>query len=174
MSVRRNLIVAALFLAAGGAAATRVPAPPVRVERTVLAPSRNLIDSADPERTAAWYRDALGFVRIADRTSAGRRSIIISRGLDLLEIRGGAPEATGALAQATARTAAMSLTLLTPDVDQAVGRLRARGVPIVAEPAEDEEGQARLAEVKDVDGRVVTLREPLHATAAGLPFGEGR
>jgi hypothetical protein len=28
--------------------------------------------------------------------------------------------------------------------------------------------------VKDVDGRVVTLREPLHATAAGLPFGEGR
>jgi catechol 2,3-dioxygenase-like lactoylglutathione lyase family enzyme len=174
MSIRRNLLVLALFLAAGGAAATRIPAPPARAERTVLTPSRNLINSADPERTAAWYRDALGFVRVADRTSAGRRSIIVSHGADLLEIRGGAPEVTGAVAQATARTAATSLTLLTPDVDQAVERLRTQGVPIVTEPTDDDQGQARLAKVKDVDGRMIILREPLHETAAGLPFGEGR
>ena len=125
-------------------------------------PSSAVVRTEDVEKTAAWYRDRLGFRVTSDRTTVQGRSVVVERNGALLEI-----SEEDAAPQASEGQPGPSVTLLVEDVDAEVERLRTGGVEILAEPRDDATAHFRVARILDGDGRRVKLREPIDPDASG-------
>jgi lactoylglutathione lyase len=114
-----------------------------------------ILQVADLQRSLRFYRDLLGFeVRYA--FPSDEEPVFVT-----LAVEGGTL-GLGA-ADGPVETASTLIWLYTDDVDGAVAELRAAGVRVVAEPADQEWGE-RLASVADPDGYVVHIGAPVAAS----------
>jgi catechol 2,3-dioxygenase-like lactoylglutathione lyase family enzyme len=109
----------------------------------------------DIDRAASWYREAFGFVPVANRQEGGVRVVLLARRYDAIELRA-AEDATGSL-----RAAGEPVEIIVENVDKLVHRLTQAGAVIEREPRDDEHGSYRVAIVRDPDGHALELREPL-------------
>jgi catechol 2,3-dioxygenase-like lactoylglutathione lyase family enzyme len=157
-SLRSLALLLALALSGGwiGSAARAEPARS----------STALIRTMDLNDTVAWYRDMLGFRVVSDVTRVQARAVVLERSGFLLEVTEDERTAATASAgdsdvEATGSANGPAVHYLVSDVDAEIGRLRARGVDILAEPGDDLDGRFRVALIHDYGGRLVELREPL-------------
>jgi lactoylglutathione lyase len=122
-----------------------------------------ILTTPDLDRALRFYRDLLGGV--VTYTFPGPDGAPGYVGLEL------GPSHLGIGRDPTAAAAdrrAVSLWVYAEDCDAAVARLRAGGVPILEEPAEQPWGE-RVARVCDPDGNVVIVG----ARSAGASAGAG-
>jgi lactoylglutathione lyase len=115
------------------------------------------LNVADADRTADWYVDELGFERSWEFTTADgdTRNVYVADGdgveFQLSDTDGETPSADGDRYDHVA--------VGVDDVDAAFAAIDDHGV--VKEPGDQPEAGARTAFVKDPDGHVVELIEPL-------------
>ena len=107
-----------------------------------------ILQVSDLRRSLDFYRELLGFELTYAFPSEAEAEFVA------LEVEGGS---LGLSAETEAiESASTSIWLYTDDVDVAVAELRAAGVRIVTEPADQPWGE-RVASVADPDGYVVYL-----------------
>lgn len=117
-----------------------------------------MLSTEDLERAIGFYRDLLGGAETY-RFPEGEGAVFVALRLGESEIGlgaiGSAPPLHGQ-AQRPAQGHRIELCAYVDDVDAAVERLQAAGVPIVVEPVDQAWGE-RVAYVKDPDGNLVML-----------------
>jgi lactoylglutathione lyase len=106
-----------------------------------------ILPTTDLPRALAFYRDLLG-CRVSYRFPADDEPAYV--GLEL------GPSHLGIGADAAAAGGRFALWVYAQDCDAAVEHLRAHGVPVLAEPADQPWGE-RMAEVADPDGNRVIV-----------------
>lgn len=158
------LAFAAFFAAAVGPLA----AASVQAEGAAGAGSLS-VEAFDPQATAAWYRDRLGFRILADRNTVQGRHVVLERQGMLLELTETEPRAPAADVETTGSTGLPALSVLVGDVDAEVERLARAGVAILALPDDSLDGRIRTAALRDPEGRTVELREPLAGRTGEAP-----
>jgi lactoylglutathione lyase len=107
-----------------------------------------ILQVSDLRRSLGFYRDLLRFELTYAFPSEDEAEFVA------LAVDGGALGL--GRAEGPVETASTSIWLYTDDVDGAVAELRAAGVDVVAEPADQPWGE-RLASVADPDGYVVHI-----------------
>jgi catechol 2,3-dioxygenase-like lactoylglutathione lyase family enzyme len=120
-------------------------------------PASSVIVTQDPDKTVQWYCDYLQFEQVSRYSGVRGQVAVLQRSGALLEVQ----EDEHSTAGAGAGESAISFKLLVENVDQEVHRLKAQGVEILAGPRDRLDHGFRGALIRDVDGRVVGLREPL-------------
>jgi len=167
-SLPRFLLIAQLVLSGLGLASI-APAHAASDER----PSSASIRTPDFDASVQWYQNTMGFRLIGSQNLVqGRRAVLEKTGF-LLEIN----ETDHVLQPEPDTTAAVQVTrapvvsVLVPDVDREVARLRRMGVDILQPPEDDLDGVYRTAQVKDNGRHRIELREPLDDPARFHPSG---
>ncbi|WP_175551452.1 VOC family protein [Geodermatophilus amargosae] len=110
--------------------------------------SRLLLRPADPDRSQAFYRDALGLAVYREFGPPEHRGVVFFLGNGLLEVSGHADRPPHGLA----------LWVQVRDVAAEVARLADAGVPVVAAPVLQPWGLLE-ATVEDPDGLPIVLVE---------------
>ncbi len=167
-SVRALVVLQPMLLCL--AAAAPVPAAAAQT----APPSSASIRTPDFDDAVRWYQDKLGFRLLAVRSLVQERVAVLDRGGFLLEIAEAdhpMPANEGPDVQVTGATRFPVVSLLVPDVDDEVARLRSEGVEILAEPQDDLEGVYRVAQIRDNGRHRIELREPLDDPARFNPMG---
>ncbi|HEU4518248.1 MAG TPA: VOC family protein [Microvirga sp.] len=131
-------------------------------ELSALRVAAPFVLARDVDAAARWYEEHLGFERVGERVDGPARSLILSRGMALLQVRPKAVETTGAVEPAP-RPGGTGPTVLVDDVDAAVAALEDAGVEILSWPEDGPDGRDRVARIRDPDGNRIQLREPLPA-----------
>jgi lactoylglutathione lyase len=108
-----------------------------------------ILSTGDLPRALGFYRDLLGFQVSYQFPPEGEPGYV---GLEI----GSAHLGIGLDAQAPAGRGRVALWVYAHDCDAAVARLRAAGVEIVEEPADQPWGE-RIARVRDPDGNEVII-----------------
>jgi lactoylglutathione lyase len=111
-----------------------------------------ILSTRDMQRALGFYRDLLGYQVTYQFPADGEPGYVgLQLGPSHLGI-GADPN----LAEQQANARRFALWVYTDDCDAAIGHLRANGVPVVAEPADQPWGE-RMAEVSDPDGNQVLV-----------------
>jgi catechol 2,3-dioxygenase-like lactoylglutathione lyase family enzyme len=137
-------------------------------------PSSAAIRTPDFDEAVRWYQDKLGFRLLSTRTLVQERVATLERGSFLLEIAEAdhpMPAAERPDIDVTGATRFPVVSLLVPDVDEEVARLRHQGVEILEDPQDELEGGYRVAQIRDNGRHRIELREPL---GNEVFHGEGR
>jgi catechol 2,3-dioxygenase-like lactoylglutathione lyase family enzyme len=125
----------------------------------------------DLDATIAWYAEALDFVVERRFEVHGRAFAFIANGDVRIELVGGATEgpvpASDDIATSHTSERLHHVCLRVPDLDEAVGRLRERGVSLIGGPVDVPTIGQRIAFVTDNLGNIVEL------TAHRSPSAEG-
>jgi lactoylglutathione lyase len=108
-----------------------------------------ILSAADLPRSLTFYRDLLGATVSYQFPATGEPGYV---GLDL----GRSHLGIGALSDAPTGDQRFSLWIYSDDCDAAVSKLRAAGVPVIEEPADQPWGE-RMATVEDPDGNKVII-----------------
>ncbi|HST94602.1 MAG TPA: VOC family protein [Microvirga sp.] len=127
-------------------------------------PSSASIRTPDFDDAVRWYQDRLGFRLLSTRTLVQERVATLERSGFLLEIAEAdhpMPANERPDIHVTGATRFPVVSLLVPDVDDEVARLRSEGVEILEEPQDDLEGVYRVAQIRDNGRHRIELREPL-------------
>jgi catechol 2,3-dioxygenase-like lactoylglutathione lyase family enzyme len=122
------------------------------------------IRTPDFDESVRWYQDKLGFRLIASQSLVSGRTAVLERSGFLVEIaeadhppvsaqEGGQGEGSV--------TRHPVISLLVPDVDEEVARLRKKGVEILQDPEDELGGTYRTAQIRDNGRHRIELREPL-------------
>jgi catechol 2,3-dioxygenase-like lactoylglutathione lyase family enzyme len=101
----------------------------------------------------------LGFVPVSDRQDGGVRILTLARRYEHLDLRA-AEDTTGSVTGSVTRKPGR-LVILVDNVDDLVDRLAEQGALIEREPRDDDSTEFRVAFVRDPNGHVLELREPL-------------
>jgi catechol 2,3-dioxygenase-like lactoylglutathione lyase family enzyme len=128
--------------------------------RAPLTQQVTFLDTRDLARTADFYERILGLRLARDQGRCRIYHVAAGAYIGFCE-RGGGP---APLAGDRAQTEGVVLTLVTDDVDGWFAHLRAAGVPIVKEPADNPTYRIYNAFVRDPNGYLVEIqrfREPL-------------
>jgi catechol 2,3-dioxygenase-like lactoylglutathione lyase family enzyme len=134
---------------------------------SVSRPGSASIRTPDFEETIRWYQDKLGFRLLSTRSLVRERVAVLERAGFLLEIAEAdhpMPAAATPTIDVTGTTRVPVVSILVPDVDTEVVRLRREGVEILEEPTDELEGAYRVAQVRDNGRHRIELREPLGAS----------
>lgn len=140
--------------------AVAVPAASAPAER----PSSASIRTPDFDEAVRWYQDKLGFRLLSTRTLVQERVATLERSGFLLEIAEAdhpMPATARPDIDATGATRSPVVSLLVPDVDEEVDRVRKAGVEVLEEPQDELEGGYRVAQIRDNGRHRIELREPL-------------
>jgi lactoylglutathione lyase len=111
-----------------------------------------IVVTADLQRSLGFYRDLLGF-ELTYSFPSEQEAVFAT-----LDVEGG--KLGLGQSEEPVDSAPASIWLYTDDVDAAVADLRAAGVPVVAEPADQPWGE-RVGSVADPDGYVVHIGAPI-------------
>ena len=136
-------------------------------------PSSASIRTPDFDESVQWYQDKLAFRLLGSQSLVPGRRAVLERSGFLLEIN----ETDHILSSEPDTTAAVQVTkvpvvsVLVPDVDQEVARLRRMGVDVLQPPEDDLDGTYRTAQIKDNGRHRIELREPLDDPARFNPMG---
>jgi lactoylglutathione lyase len=141
-------------------------APPKRSARSIPPTARfttifPILTTADLGAALAFYRDLLGATVAYEFTGPDGEPGYV--GLDLGDAHLGIGRDPDAVAAPNPR---FSLWVYTDECDAAVEHLRAAGVEITEEPADQPWGE-RVARVRDPDGNLVILGQAAGAAPAG-------
>jgi catechol 2,3-dioxygenase-like lactoylglutathione lyase family enzyme len=109
--------------------------------------------TGDLDKTARWYCDHLSFRQISAFSRVGGRVALLERNGILLEVHEGEHH--------SAKEPTINLTLLVKNIDLEAHRLEAEGVEIIAGPRDRLDRRIRGALIRDADGRIIRLLEPL-------------
>jgi len=128
-------------------------------------PSSTAIRTPDFDETVRWYQDKLGFRLIGSENFVQGRTAVLERTGFLLEVtevdhllqQDQDPDATGGVAV----TRFPVISILVPDVDKEVERLRKAGVDILQSPEDELDGRFRTAQIRDNGRHRIELREPI-------------
>lgn len=164
------LMIAQLVLSGVGFAAMTAPAQAASEPR----PSSASIRTPDFDESVKWYQDKLGFRLIGSQSLVpGRRAVLEKTGflLEINETDHILPPAEPDTTATVQVTRAPVVSVLVPDVDKEVARLRGLGVDILQPPEDDLEGTYRTAQIKDNGRHRIELREPLDDPARFNPAG---
>jgi len=127
--------------------------------------SSTAIRTPDFDETLRWYQDKLGFRLIGSENFVQGRTAVMERTGFLLEVtevdhllqQDREPDATGGVAV----TRVPVISILVPDVDKEVERLRKAGVEILQSPEDELDGRFRTAQIRDNGRHRIELREPI-------------
>ncbi|MBM6596593.1 VOC family protein [Microvirga pudoricolor] len=139
-----------------------------------LRPGSASLRTLDLGPTVRWYETHLGFRQVSVDSRVQARRVVLERQGFLLEIaedHKATPQAGAADVDTTSATGVPVVSLLVPDVDREVRRLRGSGVEIVRDPEDDLDGSFRSALISDYGHRTVELREPLGSPGSFHPTG---
>lgn len=133
------------------------------------------IRTADFDASVNWYQERLGFRLIAVESAMPERTALLERDGAFIQITEvdhpavamGDPGAS----DEPKVTASTVLSLLVPDVDEEVERLRKAGVDILEVPQDDLAGAYRTAQIRDNGRHRIELREPIDEAGAFNPTG---
>ncbi|EIM27793.1 VOC family protein [Microvirga lotononidis] len=128
-------------------------------------PSSTAIRTPDFDETLRWYQDKLGFRLIGSENFVQGRTAVLERSGFLLEVT----EVDHLLQQdqdpnagnEAAVTRVPVISLIVPDVDKEVSRLRKAGVDILQSPEDELDGRFRTAQIRDNGRHRIELREPI-------------
>jgi catechol 2,3-dioxygenase-like lactoylglutathione lyase family enzyme len=115
--------------------------------------SSSAIETGDLDKTVQWYCDHLSFEPVSDFSRVEGRIALLERNGILLEVHEGERH--------SAKDPTINLTLLVQNIDLEAHRLEAEGVEIIAGPRDRLDHKMRGALIRDADGRIVRLLEPL-------------
>lgn len=123
------------------------------------------IRTPDFDESVRWYQEKLGFRLITNQTFVQGRMAVLERSGLLVEVsevdrlfqENRDPHATGGIAV----TPVPVISILVPDVDEEIARLRKAGVEVLQEPADELEGRYRTAQIRDNGRHRIELREPI-------------
>jgi predicted enzyme related to lactoylglutathione lyase len=110
--------------------------------------SRILLRPSDPDRSQAFYRDALGLAVFREFGPPGHRGVVFYAGNGLLEVSG----------QSSEPPRGVALWLQVRDVAAEQARLSDAGVPIVRAPQQEPWGLVEMW-IEDPDGVPIVLVE---------------
>jgi lactoylglutathione lyase len=117
----------------------------------------------DLPRSVAFYRDLLGFVQTYRFPSEGNAEFVALKldegAVGIADVSSSADQLHG-LPVRPVSGLRFELCIYTDDVDAAFAELRAAGVPVLAEPADQPWGE-RLGYVEDPDGNPVHITAPI-------------
>jgi catechol 2,3-dioxygenase-like lactoylglutathione lyase family enzyme len=111
------------------------------------------IVTGDLDKTVQWYCDHLSFRQISGFSRVGGRIALLERNGILLEVHEGE--------HPSAKDPTINLALLVPNIDLEAHRSEAEGVEIIAGPQDRLDHKMRGALIRDADGRIIRLLEPL-------------
>jgi catechol 2,3-dioxygenase-like lactoylglutathione lyase family enzyme len=111
------------------------------------------IVTGDLDKTVQWYCDHLSFEPVSDFSRVEGRVALLERNGILLEVHEGERH--------SAKEPTINLTLLVQNIDLEAHRLEAEGVEIIAGPQDRLDHRIRGALIRDADGRIIRLLEPL-------------
>lgn len=119
-----------------------------------------IIYTADLAKALGFYRDLLGFSETFRFPADGEPAFVAltlagGGSLALAEAAAGQPGAHGRPLHPGDR-GSFELCVYTHDVDQSIATLRARGVPVLAEPV-DQPWDERMAYITDPDGHPIMI-----------------
>jgi catechol 2,3-dioxygenase-like lactoylglutathione lyase family enzyme len=150
-------------------------AGPASAEDTAARRSSSaIIRTLDLDPTVQWYQDHLGFRRVSVDSQVQARRVVLERQGFLLEVsedEKATPQTSTADVETTSATGEPVISLLVPDVDREVARLRKSGVEIIQDPEDELDGSFRTALIADYGHRTVELREPLGSPGSFHPTG---
>ncbi|MGO4525218.1 VOC family protein [Microvirga sp. 2MCAF35] len=156
----RRSIVASLALLLVAAVIPGLPSARAQSE-PASRPSSTAIRTPDFDETLRWYQDKLGFRLIGSENFVQGRTAVLERTGFLLEVT----EVDHLLQQdqdpAVTVTRLPVISLLVPDVDKEVARLRKAGVDILQNPEDELDGRFRTAQIRDNGRHRIELREPI-------------
>src|SRR5215203_2123386 len=158
-----SCIAPTAFLVLVGAVLLKTPplVPPGPAQH--LRPSQVSLMVPDLEEALRWYEETLGFVRLSVVALEGRPAhALLARDSNVLELVDGG----GSLGPARASLAGSTITisrvpLILDDVDGEIEQLRERGVEIVREPRVASKRDLRVGVVRDLNGRIIEVQQPL-------------
>ncbi|HZW48450.1 MAG TPA: VOC family protein [Microvirga sp.] len=173
-SLRRSILVglailpAATFLLTGSSSAWAQPPSAPRARSTS-------IRTQDFDESVRWYQDRLGFRLIGAENFVQGRTAVLERSGFLLEItevdhllqETRDPHAAG-IGEVTRLPV---ISLLVPDVDEEVARLRKAGVEVLQDPQDELDGRYRTAQIRDNGRHRIELREPIDEGGGFNPMG---
>lgn len=136
---------------------------PTHSYEALLKPTRISITAGNLDEAVGWYEDKLGFTRLATIGKEGESHVLLSRGGNLVDIQDGKGRSGPILIESANRpTVTVSrVPLVTADLDEDYAALRERGVEILEEPRLSRRNEARIGKIRDLEGRVVILRQPM-------------
>ncbi|MFL5195208.1 MAG: VOC family protein [Microvirga sp.] len=126
-------------------------------------PSSASIRTPDFDESVQWYQDKLGFRLLGSQSLVPGRRAVMERSGFLLEIN----EADHILPAEPDTTATVQVTkapvvsVLVPDVDKEIERLRKAGVEVLQNPEDELDGRFRTAQIRDNGRHRIELREPI-------------
>jgi catechol 2,3-dioxygenase-like lactoylglutathione lyase family enzyme len=126
-------------------------------------PSSASIRTPDFDESVQWYQDKLGFRLLGSQSLVPGRRAVMERSGFLLEIN----EADHILPSEPDTTATVQVTkapvvsVLVPDVDREIERLRKAGVEVLQNPEDELDGRFRTAQIRDNGRHRIELREPI-------------
>lgn len=160
---RRSILAGLLVLLA---AVQAVDCPPTQAQSTSASRSSSTsIRTPDFDESVRWYQDTLGFRLIGSQSLVPGRRAVLERSGFLLEITevdhllaaNQDPHATGNVEA----TPLPVISVLVPDVDKEIERLRKAGVEILQNPEDELDGRYRTAQIRDNGRHRIELREPI-------------
>nr|WP_246216062.1 VOC family protein [Microvirga makkahensis] len=136
--------------------------------------SSTSIRTADFDESVRWYRDKLGFRMIGSTSFVQGRTAVLERSGFLLEIAevDHVPHETGdPQGSSPGVTPIPVISLLVPDVDKEITRLRKAGVEVLQDPQDELDGRYRTAQIRDNGRHRIELREPIDESGGFNPTG---
>lgn len=124
------------------------------------------IRTPDFDESVRWYQDKLGFRLISSTSFVQGRTAVLERSGFLLEIA----EVDHVLPEAD-WPSTPAISLIVPDVDKEIARLRKAGVDVLQDPEDDLDGRYRTAEIRDNGRHRIELREPIAESGGFNPTG---
>jgi len=163
-SLRRSILAglailpAATFLLTESSAAWAQPASAPRASSTS-------IRTPDFDESVRWYQDRLGFRLIGAESFVQGRTAVLERSgflLEITEVDHLLPETRDPHAAGMGEVTRLPvISLLVPDVDEEVARLRKAGVEVLQDPQDELDGRYRTAQIRDNGRHRIELREPI-------------
>ncbi len=160
------LIVAAVLPMGSPSALAQSSSPPHSSSTSIRTP--------DFDESVRWYQDKLGFRMVGSTNFVQGRTAVLERSgflLEVTEVDHVLQETSGPHGRAAGVTETPVISLLVPDVDREIARLRKAGVEVLQDPRDELDGRYRIAQIRDNGRHRVELREPIDESGGFNPMG---
>ena len=136
--------------------------------------SSTSIRTPDFDESVRWYRDKLGFRMIGSTSFVQGRTAVLERSgflLEITEVDHVLQETSDPHGSSPEVTEIPVISLLVPDVDREIARLRKAGVEVLQDPRDELDGRYRIAQIRDNGRHRIELREPIDESGGFNPTG---
>jgi len=172
-SLRRSILASFAFLIAA-AVLSLGSASTLAQSSSRSHSSSTSIRTPDFDESVRWYRDKLGFRMIGSTSFVQGRTAVLERSgflLEITEVDHVLQETSDPHGSSPEVTEIPVISLLVPDVDREIARLRKAGVEVLQDPRDELDGRYRIAQIRDNGRHRIELREPIDESGGFNPTG---